>query len=213
MINKIILFLIYRVIEPLFIFCPVLLFFLLVKRITTSRKIRKLKLNFFISKEELNKKPRFKRLGKYVYKDKGYRSKIFYNQDYGISGKPDRIFRLFNGLYIPIDFKSRKLKDGRIYEDEEIQMVAHILLARANFQKAEFGLLIYGDEKVAKIELKENKLSKLKECLMNIRKMRQGNVSSCRFVETSANISREKCHHCKVSSKCEYRNFRNTKVA
>lgn len=73
--------------------------------------------------------------GKVIYADEGRKSKVFINETYNISAKPDFIIRLPNKELAAVEYKSR---DRGIFRSDIAQLKASVIAARSqmNITKA-----------------------------------------------------------------------------
>jgi hypothetical protein len=65
-----------------------------------------------------------------IYSDRGKKSKIFTCDRFGLSAKPDFVYRLANGTFVLIEYKSR---EGRVYPSDIQQVMAAIIATRSMY--------------------------------------------------------------------------------
>ena len=66
----------------------------------------------------------------------------------GLSGRPDRLIRLKNGMVIPVEKKSSK----RLYDSHRIQVGAYLLLIEEAYGlRPPYGIVVLGDGREAKV--------------------------------------------------------------
>jgi len=133
-------------------------------------------------------KPKLKIYGYHqFYKD----GKLLYCEKYGLSGKPDFIFKRHN-KYIPVELKSGKLKGaGKPRLGDLMQLVAYFFIIHSEFGKMpRQGRLIYGDT----MFIVKNRRRLRKQFLGILSEMKSVLEYGCEFDDVEQSFS--KCKYC-----------------
>ena len=112
------------------------------------------------------------------------------SESLGLKGRIDRLI-LNNGKAELFELKTREI--SKVYESDEIQIVAYALLIEVEFnQKIDFGFLEAGNQ-VFKVEIDDNKRKKV-ICLINEMQERLSKKYPSNF---------SKCERCSYKKECE----------
>lgn len=69
-----------------------------------------------------------------VYSDTTGGGKVFINEKWGIRGKPDEIWKLSDGTFLVVEYKSGILKRKHPYFGDRLQLAAYFLLVEDLYQ-------------------------------------------------------------------------------
>lgn len=139
---------------------------------------------------------------KVVASDTGQqRVKKLYDPTHGITGKPDYIREERVGLlrrkkYVPVEVKPSR-RGRRLHEGDEMQLVAYLLLLRANYGRraANYGYVRYKDA-TFRVKLTDDRV---RRCLMYVEAIRHSRVAT--DVQRSHN-DRVRCLRCGLREVC-----------
>lgn len=124
-----------------------------------------------------------------VYSDTGGNGAILVDEDLGIRGKPDEIWKLKDGTCLVVEHKSSVLKNKLPYPGDRLQLAAYLLLVEKYFQTYNLiGEIRYRNRT---FQLKWTPALK-RQLTRVIRQMRQGE----RTEETTVNVYLPKCMKC-----------------
>lgn len=133
--------------------------------------------------------------GKLVWTDEGRQTKPFFNNDYGVLGKPDLMYKIKGGI-LAVEYKSRK---GEIYESDIVQTKCASLAARGSGYKVIRFLVITSTQKQY-YDLPRSDKALYKEIEPYIVYTRQAKSGS----KLPATPGLYKCKSCAFNYKCTY---------
>jgi CRISPR-associated exonuclease Cas4 len=117
----------------------------------------------------------------------------------GISGKPDCLIQIAGGV-VPVEFKnsSRPPANGEVYANHMIQNLAYCALVEDQLgAKVPYGLVIYADEKVRKVEFTPARRQWLLDTIAEVEQAR------VRKKADRNHNHRGRCTGCGVRSQCD----------
>lgn len=124
-----------------------------------------------------------------VYSDATGAGKVLVNKKWGIRGKPDEIWKMKDGTYFVVEYKSGMLKRTHPYDGDRLQLAAYFLLVEETYQAKKIRGEIRYQNRVCKVEWTPQLKEQLLTVIQQMREVEQTN-------ETRVNIYLPKCRQC-----------------
>lgn len=132
--------------------------------------------------------------GELIYADKGRASKLFVNPEYGISAKPDFIFRTKDGKNLMVEYKSRS---GGVYKSDIVQLKASVLAARHSMPIDRAMVVTKGTRQIVPIGSSAEIFKEIATFVDMARRARRGEI--IRVFSDNPNM----CRRCSVAKNCQ----------
>ncbi len=124
-----------------------------------------------------------------VYTDTGGNGMILADEELGIRGKPDEIWKLKDGTYLVVEHKSSIIKNEHPYPGDRLQLAAYLLLTEKHFPARDINGEIRYYNRTFQLEWTP---ALKRQLVMVIRQMRQVEKTK----KTEVNIHLPKCRKC-----------------